>query len=117
MDKQKPEIGVISSLNNFDIKDLQILIWESTLDTKEINIAIIGVDAYCATCTLKKAQVFAISMENLEYQAKKEARPETNLKSILSEEYHDFLNLFSKKNSNKLPPHQKYDHKIILEEQ
>ena len=54
-------------------------------------------------------------MKDLEYQAKKEARPKTNPKSIVLEEYHNFLDVFSKKNSDILPFHQKYDLKIILE--
>ena len=29
-------------------------------------------------------------------------------------EYHDFLNLFSWANSDILPPHRPYDHKILL---
>ena len=86
------------------------------LGTKEINIAMIGTDAYCATCRLKRAQVFTISMRDLEYQAEKETKPETDPRTVVPAEYHDLLDIFSKKNSDKLPPHQKYDHKIILEE-
>lgn len=55
-------------------------------------------------------------MRNLEYQAQKKTRLKTDLKSVVSEKYHDFLDIFSKKNSDILPTHQKYDHKIILEE-
>ncbi len=87
------------------------------LSTKKVDIAIIGVDAYCTACRLKRAQVFAVSMRDLEYQAEKEARPETNPRSVVPEEYHDLLDVFSKKNSDTLLPHQKYDHKIILEKE
>ena len=76
----------------------------------------IGADAYRTACKLKGAQVFAVSIRDLEYQAEKEAKPETNLRSIVPEEYHDLLDVFSKKDFDTLPPHQKYDHKIILEE-
>lgn len=55
-------------------------------------------------------------MKNLKFQAAKEAKPETNLKSVISEEYYYFLDVFSKKNSNTLLFHQKYNYKIILEE-
>lgn len=47
-----------------------------------------GVD--CVAYKLKIAQIFAISIRNLEYLAEKEARPEINLKSVVSEEYKDF---------------------------
>ena len=87
------------------------------IGTKEVDVAMIGADAYCAACRLKRAQVFAVSMRDLEYQAEKEAKPEIDPRSIVSEEYHDLLDVFSKKDSDTLPPHQKYDHKIILEEQ
>lgn len=43
-----------------------------------IDIAIIGSDAYCLACQLKKAQVFAVSMKNLELQANKNAKAKTN---------------------------------------
>ena len=56
-------------------------------------------------------------MKDLEFQAEKEARPETNPKTVVPEEYHDLLDVFSKKDSDTLPPHRKYDHKIILEEE
>ena len=35
----------------------------------------------------------------------------------MSQEYYNFLNIFSKKDSDTLPLHQKYDHKIHLEEE
>ena len=68
-------------------------------------------------CKLKEAQVFVIFMKDLEYQAEKEARPETNPRIIISEEYYNFLDMFSKKDSDMFPSHQKNDHKIILEEE
>ncbi len=95
---------------------MPILSWIPKIDTKEVDVIMIGVDAYYAACRLKRAQVFAISMRDLEYQAKKEARPKTDSKSIVPEEYHDLLDVFSKKNSNTLFLHQKYDHKMILKE-
>ena len=56
-------------------------------------------------------------MRDIQYQAEKEARAETDPKSVVPQEYHDFLDVFSKKNSDTLPPHQKYDHKIYLKEE
>ena len=77
----------------------------------------IGADAYRLACKLKGAQVLAVSMRDLEYQAEKEARPETDPRNVVTKKYHDLLNVFSKKDSDTLPPHQKYDHKIILKEE
>ena len=36
---------------------------------------------------------------------------------VVPKEYHDFLDMFSKKNKDILPLHQKYNYKIILEEE
>lgn len=120
MAKSNHKTVVISILDNSKKKGLPISIPEtkvSTLDIKEVKITIIGMDAYRTAYKLKRAQVLAISMRNLEYQVEKEARPETNPKTIVPEEYHDLLDVFSKKDSDTLPPHQKYYHKIILKEE
>ena len=61
--------------------------------------------------------MFAISMRNIQYQAEKEARAETNSKNIVSQEYHDLLDVFLKIDSHTLFLHQKYNHKIQLEEE
>lgn len=55
-------------------------------------------------------------MRDLEYKEEKEARRETNLRTVVTLEYHDLVNIFSKKDSDTLFLYQKYDHKIILEE-
>ena len=101
MGKEKLLISTLVSIFGKDVKD----------------VAIIGTNTYCLACQLKRAQVFTISIKNLEFQAEKKARPETNPKTFLPEEYYDFLNMFLKKNSDKLPFYQKYDYKIILEEE
>ena len=41
---------------------------------KDIDITMISANVYYATCYLKKAQVFAILMKDIEYQAEKEVR-------------------------------------------
>ena len=67
MDKQKPETVVISSLNYSGIEGLPIPTRTSILGTKEVDIVMIGADAYCTACKLKGAQIFAISIRDLEY--------------------------------------------------
>lgn len=68
------------------------------LKAKDTDIAIIGIDAYCAACYLKKAQVFTIFIRNIQYQAKKKAKAKTNPKTVVSQKYHDFFDIFTKKN-------------------
>ena len=77
----------------------------------------IGADAYYAACWLKRAQVFIVSIKDIQYQAEKKTRVKTNPKNVILQKYHDFLNVFSKKNSDTLPLYQKYDHKIYLKEE
>ena len=47
---------------------------------------------------------------------KKGESEEEKIKRLLPKEYHDFVPLFKKAVADVLPPHRKYDHKIILEE-
>ena len=56
-------------------------------------------------------------MNNIQYQAKKKIRAETNEKSVVSQEYQDFLDVFLKKDSDTLLLYQKYDHKIHLKKE
>ena len=55
-------------------------------------------------------------MKDIKYQAEKKARAETNPKSIIPKKYHNFLDVFLKKNSDTLLLYQKYKYKIYLEE-
>ena len=55
-------------------------------------------------------------MRNIIYQTKKKARAEINLRSIVPQEYYNFLDVFSKKNLDTFLPYQKYNHKIHLKE-
>ena len=105
--KRKTSIGetsskkaTISSLDSSDKKELPVPILatkESDSKAKDIDIAMIDADAYYAACRLKGAQVFAVSMRDIQYQAEKEAKAETNPTSVVPQEYYDFLDVFSKK--------------------
>lgn len=73
-------------MDSSDKTELSIFIPETKTSkpkAKNIDIAIIGANAYCTTCHLKEAQVFAISMKDISYQAEKEARAKTHLKSVI----------------------------------
>ena len=61
--------------------------------------------------------MLAVSMSDIQYQVEKEVRAEINLRSVVSQEYYNFLNVFSKKDSDTLLLHYKYDHKIYLKEE
>ena len=98
--------ATINNLESFDKKELPVSIpttKTSELKAKHIDVAMIGMDAYCAAYCLKRAQMFAVSMRDIQYQAEKEARAKTNPKSVVPQKYHNFLNVFSKKDSDTLP--------------
>ena len=100
--------ATISNLDSSDKKELPVSILaikESDPKAKDIDIAIIGADTYCATCHLKRAQVFAISMRDIQYQVEKKAGAEIDPISVLPQEYHDFLDVFLKKNLDTLFPY------------
>ncbi len=103
-------------MDSSDKKELQVFLAAiKTLEFKPkyIHISMISADVYCTACRLKKAQVFV----DIQYQVEKKAKAETDLKSIIPQEYYDFLDIFSKKDSGTLFLYQKYDHKIHLEEE
>jgi hypothetical protein len=54
-------------------------------------------------------------MKNLEMQLKKQdSSTMINLKSVVSSEYHDFLDVFFKEKADILSSHKKHDHRIEL---
>jgi hypothetical protein len=58
--------------------------------------------------------VFAVTLQDIE----KALAPKVTIdpREKLPKEYHEFLDVFSKKEADKLPPHRPYDHKIQLKE-
>lgn len=62
-----------------------------------MDVAIIGADSYYATCKLKRAQFFVVSMRDLEYHKEKRARPEIDPKIILPAKYVNLMYVFFKK--------------------
>ena len=59
-------------------------------------------------------QIFATSLKNIEIELVKKTKSITNLKSVISSEYHDFLNVFSKKLVDVFLSHRKHDYTIEL---
>lgn len=77
---------IISSLNSFDKKKLPISILaikKLNFKAKNANITMVKANQYYIVCYLKKAQVFAISIKNIQYQAKIEIGAKIDLKSII----------------------------------
>lgn len=97
IDKLKSKTVFTSILNYFEKKQLPILILKVKIlmfATKKVNIAMIDANAYCISCKFKRVLVLAVSIRDLQYQVEKKARPETNSKSFILEEYYDLLDIF-----------------------
>ena len=87
-------------------------------DSKPLDLAFIGGAPFMRLAKSKKpeqrAEIFAISMRDIEYQLNKTTKPPIDPKTVVPAEYHDFLDVFSKDISDTLRPYGKYDHKIEL---
>ena len=81
-------------------------------EIKPINLVFIGGAPFTYLTKQKDVEIFAISMRNIEYQLEKATKTLTDPKTVVSEEYHEFLDVFSKKASDTLSEHSKYDHRI-----
>ena len=77
-------------------------------ETKPINLAFIGGAPFTYLAKQKNVK----SMRDIEYQLKKATKTPTDLKTMVLEEYHEFLDVFSKEASDTLSEHSKYDHRI-----
>ena len=90
--------------------------------TKPLNLAFIGAAPFQYLIKQKDVEIFAVSiqdiknelnailMKDIEYQVNKTAKASTDPKIIVSEEYHEFLHVFSKEASDTLLPYLKYNH-------
>ena len=81
---------------------------------KPLELAMVGAAPFQYFTKQKGAEIFGISMRDLEYQLKKTEKPVTDPATVVPECYHEFLDVFSKEESDKVSPHSKYDHKIKL---
>ena len=64
----------------------------------------------------EKDRLYATRLRHGSKHEKEEESEKEKIKRLLPKEYHDFVPLFKKAIADVLPPHQKYDHKITLEE-
>ena len=85
-------------------------------DSEPLDLAFISGAPFMHLAKSKKqrAEIFAISMRDIEYQLNKGTKPLTDPKTVVPAEYHDFFDVFSKEISDTLRPHRKYDHRIEL---
>ena len=81
-------------------------------EIKPINLAFIGGAPFTYLAKQKNVEIFVISMRDIEYQLKKATKTPTDLKTVVPEKYHEFLDVFSKETSDTLSEHSKYDHRI-----
>lgn len=82
--------------------------------TKLLKLAMISTALFQYLTKQKNVEIFALFIQNLEYQLNKIKKLVTNLAMKMPQCYHDFLDIFSKENSDKVAPHSKYDYKIKL---
>jgi hypothetical protein len=84
---------------------------ESTIETHSITVA-----SFNILFRQKNVEIFVVFMKNLKIQLKKQdSNTITDSKSVISFEYHDFLNVFFKEKTDILSSHRKHDHRIKLE--
>jgi hypothetical protein len=80
-----------------------------------IEIHSIAVVSFNTLFRRKDVEIFAVFMKNLKIQLKKQDNSTViDFKSIVSSEYHDFLDVFFKEKTNILSSHRKHDHRIKL---
>jgi hypothetical protein len=78
-----------------------------------MSICMIGAAAFSYLSKQPDHEVFAISLRDIDKALAK--KTETNPSTKVPSEYHDFLSVFSRSESEKLPPHRPYDHQIEVE--
>jgi hypothetical protein len=107
-----------SRKNSFfnEISILKTIIENDSSNDNIIEIHSIAIASFNILSRQKNVEIFAVSMKNLKIQLKKqENNTIINSKSVMSFEYHDFLNVFFKEKVDILSFHRKHDHRIKLE--
>ena len=60
-------------------------------------------------------ELFSVTIKDINTYLDKQAKSETDPRRVLPKEYHEFLDVFSRKASDELPKHKSFDHHIELE--
>ena len=91
-----------------------IKLWATKESTKPLELAMVGAALFQYLTKQKGVKIFGISMWDLEYQLNRTEKPVTTSATMVPKCYHEFLDVFSKKESDKVLSHSKYNHKIEL---
>jgi predicted aspartyl protease len=83
--------------------------------SRKIDIALIGAAPYALASREKESTVGSFSLFEIDCLLNPEPEREFD-PTLVPEEYQEFMDVFSKKASNVLPPHRTYDHRIELED-
>ena len=78
------------------------------------DIAIIGAAAYNMLAKKPEAQIFAATMEDIKKALR--VKEYVDPLPLLPKEYHEFADVFSRGDSDVLPPHRPYDHRVPVQE-
>ena len=78
------------------------------------DIAIIGAAAYNMLAKKPEAQIFAAIMEDIKKALR--VKEYVDPLPLLPKEYHEFTDVFSRGDSDVLPPHRPYDHRVPVQE-
>lgn len=82
-------------------------------DLAHIDIHPVSLRA-CGAYVRRGYEIFSIRVEDID-DTLTTVKDEPDLKSLVPKEYHSYLDVFSPKEAEKLPPHQDYNHEIVLE--
>ena len=124
LDEKEPELPTISSKKK-EVQETTIPLQETIAPFQEtaipsdelpppsetsLEIRMIATAPFFHVCKQERIELFSASMKNVKkaLQFKRRTDPATKL----PHEFHEFYELFSEKEANKLPPHRPYDHKI-----
>ena len=86
---------------------------EPVAPKKPISIHLIGAAPFATLSKAPGIELFAATMRDIEKALQPKTR--TDPAAALPPEYHDYLDVFSQAEADKLPPHRDADHKIDLE--
>lgn len=90
---------------------------EPKRQAKAIEILQIGAAPFHLLSKQKDAECFSISLKDIQDHQERQQAKEVDPLDVLPKEYHDLVNVFSKKHADELPPHRDLDHKIVLQEE
>ena len=107
-------------LSSAPLSSLEITSLETSEPSPPVNnrkppqVTLINASMYAHTCKLEGTQHFQLRIPHLEVTSQSTSSTPVDL-SVLLEEYHNFVDIFSKSKAGKLADHRPYDLKITLD--